>query len=85
MLNSIWQSVDTTDAGKWIELTQSGFNFDSTGKADRQDRFIGMEGGQFSLSHGGFVPGFTKFGEKFTRPAVVTAPEDCQTFIKPKH
>jgi hypothetical protein len=34
---------------------------------------------------GGFVPGFTKFGVKFTRPAVGVAPEDCHTFIKPKH
>ena len=35
---------------------------------------MGVENGQFFLSHGGFVPGFTKYGEKFSRPALGKAP-----------
>lgn len=58
-----------TAQGQWIELTTATFSHDSTGKSDRLDRFMGVEDGQFFLSHGGFVPGFTKYGEKFTRPA----------------
>ncbi len=57
-----------TDAGLWQEVTTAGFSHDATGKADRLDRFMGVEGGQFFLSQGGFVAGFTKYGEKFTRP-----------------
>jgi hypothetical protein len=30
---------------------------------------MGVENGQFFLSNGGFINGFTKSGEKFTRPA----------------
>jgi hypothetical protein len=74
-----------TANGDWIELARASFSHDPTGKADRLDRFMGVESGQFFLSHGGFVLGFTKFGELFTRPAVGTAPEDCQTLIKSKH
>jgi hypothetical protein len=62
------QWIRTAD-GRWIELTTASFSHDPTGKADRLDRFMGVEDGQFFLSHGGFVPGFTKYGEKFTRPA----------------
>ncbi len=65
-----------TPAGKWIELTTASFSHDDTGKADRLDRFMGVENGQFFLSHGGFVEGFTKFGDKFTRPATGKAPGD---------
>jgi hypothetical protein len=65
-----------TVGGKWVELTTAGFSHDSTGKADRLDRFMGLEGGQFFLSHGGFVAGFTEYGEKFTRPATGQAPSD---------
>lgn len=65
-----------TDDGKWHEVTTASFSHDSTGKADRLDRFMGVEGGQFFLSQGGFVPGFTKFGEKYTRPATGKAPTD---------
>jgi hypothetical protein len=36
---------------------------------------MGVERGRFFLSNGGFVPGFTKYGEKFTRPASGTPPE----------
>jgi len=62
--------------GQWIELTTATFSHDGTGKADRLDRFMGVENGQFFLSHGGFVPGFTQYGEKFTRPATGKAPTD---------
>ena len=63
-----------TDTGEWIELTTATFSHDGTGKADRLDRFMGVENGQFFLSHGGFIPGFTKSGEKFTRPAAGKVP-----------
>jgi len=65
-----------TAEGQWIELTAATFSHDPTGKADRLDRFMGVENGQFSLSHGGFVPGFTPYGEKFIRPAAGQAPSD---------
>ena len=68
------QWVRTAD-GKWSELTEASFSHDGTGKAARLDRFMGVEGGRFFLSHGGFVPGFTKFGEKFTRPASKAPPQ----------
>ena len=54
------------------------FSHDGTGKADRLDRFMGVEDGQFFLSHGGFIDGFTKYGEKFSRPATNTPPSDIQ-------
>ncbi len=65
-----------TDAGQWLELTTASFSHDPTGKADRFDRFMGVANGQFFLSHGGFVEGFTKYGEKFSRPATGQAPSD---------
>jgi hypothetical protein len=65
-----------TPAGRWVELTTASFSHDPTGKADRLDRFMGVENGQFFLSHGGFVPGFAKYGEKFDRPATAKAPSD---------
>lgn len=65
-----------TEAGEWIELTTAGFSHDPTGREDRLDRFMGVENGQFFLSHGGFVEGFTAYGEKFTRPATGQAPAD---------
>lgn len=65
-----------TAEGQWIELTTASFSHDPTGKADRLDRFMGVENGQFFLSHGGFLPGFTQYGEKFTRPAVGQPPAD---------
>jgi hypothetical protein len=67
-----------TSEGQWIELTTASFSHDPTGKADRLDRFMGVEDGQFFLSHGGFVPGFTQYGEKFSRPAVRQPPSDIQ-------
>jgi hypothetical protein len=63
-----------TDGNEWIELTTARFSHDSTGKADRLDRFMGVENGEFFLSHGGFIQGFTKSGERFTRPAVGNKP-----------
>lgn len=65
-----------TDDGQWVEITTASFSHDPTGKADRLDRFMGVEQGQFFLSHGGFIPGFTKFGDKFTRPALGKVPSD---------
>ncbi len=67
-----------TDTGEWIEITTASFSHDPTGKADRLDRFMGVENGQFFLSHGGFVEGFTKFGEKFNRPATSQPPSDLK-------
>lgn len=69
------QWVRTSD-GRWVELTTATFSHDGTGKADRLDRFMGVENGQFFLSHGGFVPGFTQYGEKFDRPATGKAPSN---------
>jgi hypothetical protein len=67
-----------TDQGEWIEIIAAGFSHDSTGRQDRLDRFMGVENGEFFLSHGGFVPGFTQFGEKFNRPAVGRPPADIK-------
>jgi len=56
-----------TTAGEWREITTAKFSHDQTGKADRLDRFMGLDDGQFFLSHGGFVEGYTEFGKPFTR------------------
>ncbi len=69
------QWIRTADQ-RWVELTAATFSHDATGKADRLDRFMGVENGQFFLSHGGFVTGFTPYGAKFTGPATGTAPAD---------
>jgi hypothetical protein len=61
--------------GQWTELTTAKFSHDPTGRAHRLDRFMGVEAGKFFLSHGGFVEGFTKYGEPFTRPATNTPPD----------
>jgi hypothetical protein len=71
------QWIRTPD-GEWLELTNASFSHDPTGRADRLDRFMGVENGQFFLSHGGFVPGSTPFGEKFSRPATGKAPTDLK-------
>lgn len=60
--------------GKWTELTSATFSHDPTGKANRLDRFMGVEKDRFFLSHGGFVEGFTKYGEAFQRPATNEPP-----------
>jgi hypothetical protein len=62
--------------GRWIELTTASFSHDPTGKTDRLDRFMGVENGRFLLSQGGFIHGFTEYGEKFTRPAAGKPPSD---------
>lgn len=69
------QWVRATD-GRWFELTTATFSHDPTGRADRLDRFMGVENGQFFLSQGGYLPGFTTYGEKFDRPATAQAPSD---------
>ena len=65
----------TTD-GQWHEQDVATFSHDPTGRKDRLDRCMGIEDGQFYLSNGGFVSGFTKFGDKFTRPATSRPPTD---------
>ncbi|HUC85965.1 MAG TPA: DUF3472 domain-containing protein [Candidatus Acidoferrales bacterium] len=65
-----------TADGQWHEQTTAKFSHDPTGKADRLDRFMGVEDGQFFLSQGGFIPGFTKYGELFTRPPTGRPPTD---------
>lgn len=69
------QWIRTSD-GRWIELTTAAFSHDGTGKADRLDRFMGVENGQFFLTHGGFGPGFTQYRQKFDRPATGKVPSD---------
>jgi hypothetical protein len=73
-----------TSAGKWLEETNASFSHDPTGRSDRLDRFMGVENGQFFLSQGGFVPGFTLFGKKFTRPATGKPPVDFVLPALPK-
>jgi len=65
-----------TADGQWHEQTTATFSHDPTGKTDRLDRFMGVEDGQFFLSNGGFIPGFTKYGALFTRPATGHPPAD---------
>ncbi len=64
-----------TGGGEWREITEASFSHDGTGKADRLDRFMGIERGLFFLSHGGFGPGFTQFGERLVRPVTSTPPD----------
>lgn len=73
-----------TVEGKWIEITTAHFSHDETGGGDRLDRFMGIEDGQFFLSSGGFVPGFTKYGTPFTRPAIGHPPDDLKLPELPK-
>jgi len=65
-----------TSEGQWIELKEARFTHDPTGNEDRLDRFTGVEGGQFFLSHGGFVEGFTKYGDRITRLAGGRSPAE---------
>jgi hypothetical protein len=69
---------------RFILFNRAGVYYSEDAVADRLDRFMDVERGQFYLSHGGFVSGFTKYGEKFTRPALGIAPEDCHSLIKSK-
>ena len=68
------QWIQTRD-GTWTELVTAGFSHDGTGKEARLDRFMGVEDGQFFLSHGGFVEGFTSYGTRFNRPAANVPPD----------
>lgn len=65
-----------TSDGQWHEQTVATFSHDPTGRADRLDRFMGVEDGQFFLSTGGFIPGSTKFGTPFTRATTGRPPMD---------
>ena len=78
------QWLRTAD-GQWHEQTSATFSHDATGKADRLDRFMGVENGQFFLSNGGFIPGFTKFGTLFTRPTTGHPPTDFDASLFPKN
>jgi len=70
------QWLRTAD-GEWQEITKATFSHDVTGKADRLDRFMGLtDDGQFFLSHGGFLDGFTEYGEPFTRAPSGRSPAD---------
>ncbi len=69
------QWIHTAD-GQWSELVTATFSHDPTGRTDRLDRFMGVEDGQFFLSHGGFVPGFCNFGDKFVRKSDGQRPSD---------
>jgi hypothetical protein len=60
--------------GSWQELSTATFSHDVTGRANRLDRFMGVEDGRFFLSHGGFVPGHTETGTTFTRPSTGVPP-----------
>ena len=61
-------------SGEWQELTTVTFSHDVTGRADRLDRWMGVEDGRFFLQHGGFVSGFTATGTAFTRPTSAAPP-----------
>ena len=60
---------------QWHEITEASFSHDPTGTSNRLDRCMGVENDHFFLSHGGFLPGFTKFGAKFTRPPTTAPPK----------
>ena len=62
------------ESGQWSEVREAKFSHDPTGKANRLDRFMGVEDGKFFLSQGGFVEGFTKYGEPFSRPSSASEP-----------
>ncbi len=56
--------------GTWLELTQSTFSDDATGKAgDRIDYGGGVQEGKFYLWNGGFQKTNTSYGELFSRLA----------------
>ncbi len=78
------QWFHTTD-GQWHEQTAATFSHDPTGKADRLDRFMGVEDGQFFLSTGGFTPGFTKYNRLFTRPPTGQPPPDLNPLPSSKN
>lgn len=74
------QRIRTTD-GEWTELTTAKFSHDPTGRTARLDRFMGVEEGKFFLSQGGFVEGFTQYGEAFERTATDAPPSDLPAAV----
>ncbi len=64
-----------TKENEWLELNATKFSHDPTGREDRFDRSMGVENGQFFLSHGGFQDTPTRYGQKFMRPATGKQPE----------
>lgn len=61
--------------GQWVELTQSSFSYDATGKAgDRMDYGGGVSDGKFYLWNGGFQKANAAFGDIFNRPATNQKP-----------
>jgi hypothetical protein len=75
--NSWYRTLD----GAWHEITTAKFSHDETGKADRLDRTMGIENNSFFLRHGGFLDGFTKYGEPFTRDAGPGRPTDFDALL----
>ena len=71
--------------GQWRELTTATFSHDATGRENRLDRFMGVEGGSFFLSNGGFVPGYTASGTMFTRPPGGMPPDVAGAGPHPAH
>jgi Domain of unknown function (DUF3472)/Domain of unknown function (DUF5077)/FKBP-type peptidyl-prolyl cis-trans isomerase len=58
------------DNGQWVELTESRFSYDVTGKAgDRIDHGGGTAGKGFYLWNGGFREADARFNDTFTRVA----------------
>ncbi len=61
--------------GKWLELTQTRFTHDPTGRVERKDYGGGVEAdGGFYLSNGGFLPATARYGDTFRRPATKSPP-----------
>lgn len=59
-----------------IPAFTANFSRDPTGKADRLDRSIGVEGGQFFLSQGGLIAGSSQ-------PAVGRPPSNINLPVLP--
>ena len=74
--------MDSHSGGEWLEITEASFSHDPTGKSDRLDRFMGVEKGQFFLSHGGFIEGTMPFGQRFNRPSTGEPPKDLVEFLR---
>jgi hypothetical protein len=43
---------------------------------------MGVEKGQFFLSHGGFIEGTMPFGQRFNRPSTGEPPKDLVEFLR---
>jgi len=60
---------------QWVELTQSSFSYDATGKAgDRIDYGGGVSEGKFYLWNGGFQKANAVYGDIFNRPVTNQKP-----------